>query len=343
MTESRQPHSISFDAFLNQGLEWLEEDMERYPAFDPAAPYKEKNAYFNRANNLFLQRLRLNHWSAEMYYNTMLLSILDYQKLTEKVFNKGMVYANLGIAQVIANKFDLGIAHLLTAQEEDRAINPSFDILNSDLWEQFEHPVIFGLLSSLNSPPYSANLSFDIDDAFLEQLVTEMEQDERIFLEGAIWQISLNLSLNDERPNAYTRGVLYSGLRNLCLVIETLLRKRHYILFPTAKGHRPSLWNFLQRGLRNQAVNDTYLNQFRDAEDTLEFLHNFEGISNSGRSDEAKRLHYLCLIRNFTAHHLDISETVASLSGNQFFDNYYETAFVNVLAALLYLKHNNLI
>jgi hypothetical protein len=317
--------------------------MDKYPPFDPNADYEEKNYYFNRANNFFQQSFPLNSWFAERYFERMLNAILDYERSTGRVFNKGMVYANLGIAQVVADKFDLGIAHLLTAQEEDRPISPHNDILNSRLWRQFEYPVIFGFLSSLNSPPTSVNLTFDVDDAFLTQLVTEMEQDERIFFEGAIWQINLNLGVNRQIPNAYTRGILYSGLRNLCLLIETLLRKRRYALSPQLRGRRLLLWELLQRGLGNRGIYNPQLDGFLSADETSEFLNNLESIHTSGYSDESKRIYYLGLTRNFTAHHLDISETVASLSGDQFFENYYELVVANVLAAFLYLKYNGLV
>ena len=82
-------------------------------AFNPSGAYEAKNYYFNRANELFLRNVELSDLYAEMYYLRMLTEISNYEQESGKHFNKGMVYANLGIARILAGKFDLGIADFL--------------------------------------------------------------------------------------------------------------------------------------------------------------------------------------------------------------------------------------
>ena len=82
--------------------------MEKYKdkSFDPNNPYKdynEKNIYFNAANNTCLGTF----WQteqfglAELYYEDMLRIINDYEKKNNCNFNKGMLYANLGISKIL--------------------------------------------------------------------------------------------------------------------------------------------------------------------------------------------------------------------------------------------------
>jgi len=83
------------------GLEWLNDDMEMNAPFDPNQLYDEKNRYFGRAVTPGLVFLRTGQYgTAEIYFKKMLERILEYERAKGKKFNKGMVYANLGIAQM---------------------------------------------------------------------------------------------------------------------------------------------------------------------------------------------------------------------------------------------------
>ena len=130
---------------------WLWEDMERSTSYEPhreGFKREQKDYYTFRANNKFGIRVmgkpeeKIHPFYSDFYYAELINIINQYEDISHKHFNKGIVFANLGIAQIAQNKFDAGIAHLLTAEWEDREVaNPKEFILDSRLWGQFEHKV----------------------------------------------------------------------------------------------------------------------------------------------------------------------------------------------------------
>jgi hypothetical protein len=55
----------------------------------------------------------------ERYYAILLKEIKQYEISNTTNFNKGMVYANLGVCQVAQGKIDEGFANILKAHIED--------------------------------------------------------------------------------------------------------------------------------------------------------------------------------------------------------------------------------
>ena len=112
------------DFISRQGIGLLMKGMQTARPFDPNNPftnYNEKNEYFNEANNI----CQLSLWKfglldlCERYYALLLKEIRDYERNQSTNFNKGMVYANLGVSQVAQGKIDVGFANLLKAHIED--------------------------------------------------------------------------------------------------------------------------------------------------------------------------------------------------------------------------------
>ncbi len=169
-----RPAQTDFNAFMQNAVETLRKNMDAYPAFDPLRPYEEKNQYFLELASMgetILKRTR-NYPAGEIFFSVLKKEILDYERANNKVFNKGMVYADLGIALIANGKLDAGVAHLLAADEEDRPfVHDAHGILNSPLWRQFERPVIFDYLTGFNTDP-NAGLNFQVDEAFLEKFLT---------------------------------------------------------------------------------------------------------------------------------------------------------------------------
>lgn len=340
---SADPEKIDVDALIQQGLALLREDMERYPSFDPTRPYDEKNAYFARTQELGHPLFPLrSFWVAELYYAAMLDAILAYEQASGKHFNKGMVYANLGIAQMVIGKVDAGIAHLLTADVEDAPfVHDDHGILNSRLWRQFERPYVFDYFISFNGDPNAA-LSFTVNEQFLDDLFRGMEKQDRLFLECTIWALRENLGQNGLCPNVYTWGQLYSGLKDLCLLTESLLRKRQIQDGTIAHAARITLGGLLQNALSGQSIGYPQNGLSTSANDLQEFVNNLENILTNANNAELRRVYCLHLVRNFTGHHFDPSDRVTSPDGRTFFDM-YESALVNALSAILYFKHINAI
>ena len=334
---------IDVDGLIEQGLAMLREDMECHGSFDPTRPYDEKNAYFVRTqelgNSLFRPGL---HWVAEHYFGTTLRDILDYEQESGKRFNKGMVYANLGISQVAIGKLDAGIAHLLAADQEDCPfVRDPHGILNTRLWQQFERRRIFDYLIEFNNNP-DATLSFAVDADSLDDLFRALDLQDRIFLEGTIWALQDNLQQDGVCSNVYTWGQLYSGLKDLCLLTESLLRKRQIQDRRITNATRITLGNLLQNALAGLGIGYPQDGLSTSANDLQEFVDNLEGILNNANSADLRRVYCLHLVRNFTGHHFDPSDTAISVGGQSFFDM-FELALMNILSAILYFKHINAI
>ena len=341
MSTTPASKKIDVQAFIEEGVALLKENMESHSSFDPNRPYDDKNAYFielaRRSEEcLFLPGL---HWVAERYFKTLLKEILEYEKSHNKHFNKGMVYADLGIAQMVIGKFDAGIAHLLAADEEDRPfVHDPHGILNTRLWKQFEQYVIVDYLIGFNQNSDAA-LKFSVNEAFLNNFFVNMDLQDRLFFEGTIWAICDNLQQDHSVPNVYTRGRLFSGLKDLCLLTEALLRKKQvlngtlqsdaYITLPKLLKNANQSSN-LSQGLNTNANN------------LKEFVDNLENILSNASSPEISRVYCLQLVRNFTGHHFDLSHAIVSPNGHSFFD-LYETTLTNILSAILYFKHINVI
>jgi len=335
-----KPNSIDLSALIQQAVDLLRRNMEAYPAFDATRPYEEKNLYFlelARMGEELLIRTR-NYPAGEIFFSVLKKEILEYERVNYKIFNKGMVYADLGIAQIASMKLDPGVAHLLAADKEDQPfVHDPHGILNSELWRQFERPVIFDYLTGFNNDP-NAGLNFQVDEAFLEGFFTHLDLQDSLFLEATIWALRDNLSLNAMHPNTYTQGKLYSGIKDLCLFTESLLRKHQIAQGLVNANQQIMLGNLLASALRNANINYPQPNLAIGANNLQDFVNGLENTLNNAISPEIRRVYCLHLIRNFTGHHFDLTDTTVSANGRSFFDM-YSVALVNVLAAILYLHH----
>ncbi len=332
-----------FDNILKTAKEWLQEDMEVSESYVPdRGRYHEKNQYFNGVNQLGLWILRsgIHTYFADQYYRVMLDTILAYEKEHKKHFNKGMVYANLGIAQIVQGKFDAGIAHLLTAEWEDREVaEPKQFILDTELWTVFETRT-FDRYKQLNGLNW---LAFVIDDSFLEQLVKGLSNQNRIFLGGTMLTLIDNVNQNRVQPNNFTYARIFSGMKDLCLLIETLLREQQR---SKTKNYAPNstIYNLLEFALSKQGIKfqQPSLKGLAKADKLEDFLNHYEEIMRKSTQFELRFSHCIHLIRNFTGHHFDVSDNVFSKSGKSFND-IFESALDYILAAFMYLKHINAI
>jgi hypothetical protein len=279
----------------------------------------------------------------------MLDTITQYEQENNKHFNKGIAYANLGIAQIANGNLDEGIHHLLLADKDDAPfrVNPH-GVLESILWKQFENRHIIARLMLLTTNS-DASLHLRVDKAFILGFLGRMELPERLLLETTIWTIYRNLDFNRVNSNDYTRGRLHSGLKDICLLTETLLRKKQIadgivpvnslIMLGDRRGRPPGL---LSNALSGHGIGYSANMLPTGANSLVEFLNNLEHILNASPSPEVRRIYCLHLVRNFTGHHFDVSSQVLSATGKEFFD-LYEVTLSNILAAVLYLAHEALI
>ncbi|MBA3874480.1 MAG: hypothetical protein H0X30_35570 [Anaerolineae bacterium] len=327
-----------FGAGIEKGLALLQEDLESHDSYDPInKPYSEKNVYFDRTNQYGGWLLTSGiHWAADIYYRRMLDKILEYEKSTSKYFNKGIAYANLGITQIAQGKFDAGIAHLLTAELEDRDVaNPKEFILDSILWKQFENTVFMYFISYGNKN----GINFAVDNLFLEKLFKDIDGEDRIYLQGTILALLDNIELNRLAPNNFTYGRLYSMLKDLCLLIESLLHKKQTSL----GNYQETLYPLLQIALKTQNINWHSSSPAPKATDFKQLVDQLENILNNQSNDQIRWADCVYLVRNFTGHHFKVDETIKSTSGKSFFGDLYLPALENTFSLLLYLKYINAI
>lgn len=331
--------TIDVNAFISEGKRLLKANLESCPSFDLTAPYEEKNKYFDelaqRGNALFEGG---SYWLAELYFRELLDEIIAHEQECNKSLNKGMAYANLAVAEMANGKFDVGIADLLTADEEDRPfVQDPHGILNTRLWEQFENPQVFDYLILLTNDP-RADLGFTVDKAFLGALFRGMDQQDRIFCEATVWMLRNNLRQNQVSSNVYSRGRLYSGLKDLCLLTESLLRKKQVADGTIEPSSRIMLGSLLKNALSNKEINYPQDNLKTSANDLQELVNGLEYILDNAVNAELRCVYCLHLVRNFTGHHFDLSETATSPRGGTFF-GMYETSLTSVLCAIMYFKH----
>ena len=134
----------NFDFIARSGVEALRQGMKKAKKFDPDNPdCSKKNDYFNEANNycmVSLWQLKL-YDLCERYYAILLEEIRTYEDKKTTNFNKGMVYANLGVTKIVQGKIDEGFANILKALIEDEPCHKkdsSVLVFKNPLFKQFE-------------------------------------------------------------------------------------------------------------------------------------------------------------------------------------------------------------
>ena len=317
---------------IEQGLQLLHRGLTEYPEGHPERAYREKNFYFNDANNFgygFLRRDDLR-WFAEIYYQKMLDEILIYEARSEKRENKGIVYANLGISQIWNGKLDDGIANFFAAEYEDLPYvkRDNWDILDTKLWWQFESLVAQFISSFVGEDVLS---EFRIDEEFWKEILfKEMQRQDRIFFDGTVlalyrnWDVFRRTKEREVEQNAYTLGQLYSGLRDLCLSTLSLLRHKRGL-------DSGELAVLLENALRDKGIGYPQEPKLETSANSVSlFLKNLDRIIRDANNSQVLRIYCLRLCRNFTIHNSEMIE-------EQFFEK-YELVLGNVFAAILYLK-----
>lgn len=128
---------------IDYGLERLDfgmtqwAEVDKFPSFNydvPHDPYVTKDFYFSATNAIFVRdpKKQICPWNvlpsslSEIYFEKMLKLIKEYENRfkslynSEYHFNKGMVYANLGVMQAAQRKIDEGFANIRKALDEDK-------------------------------------------------------------------------------------------------------------------------------------------------------------------------------------------------------------------------------
>jgi hypothetical protein len=323
----------NFDFIVRNGVAQLMQGMTKAREFDPNNPfsdYNEKNEYFNGANNI----CQISLWKSglydlcERYYAILLQEIKRYETTSGTNFNKGMVYANLGVSQAAQGKIDEGFANILKAHIEDEPYHrtdPSKSVFNLDLYIQFEDIIKNYVVQ--HSKLYRKEEATTINAAFINSLFSSLDTDSRLLLVTQIEKIRRNFAILKDKDNRFTRLQIFLSLQDLCLSVENSLKNKNSLtdtmkplldsLFSTGSG-RPRAW---------KPIFDSNYNLTR-ADSISEFQTNLSSILAIGDSN-SRRLLMLCAVRNFSAHNLDV--------GNKYVFKRIGRIFDNILSAIFFL------
>lgn len=316
---------------IEQGLRVLKEDMVMYGPVDFLGPYENKNRYIERANQLGVLLLRSGlNWEGEIYYSELLRLIREQEKENGTQYNKGIVFANLGLTQVRNDKFDEGVGYFIAADDEDRPfVTPDYTVLNTWLWDNFEAELIHFAVDTCKAQMADAVFSSDI----IQNLFRGLSVEDRLFLSGSLWAIMKNGKYYLETPNKYTRGRLYSALSDTCLLSETLVRKKYRLINGITnepRGFRELLDKVVPGCVHNKKGENTF-----GAKTPLEFSEKLSLLSRI-QTQPSRWISCLLLTRNYIAHRFDYLTGMSAT--DDFFKDTYSLAVENSLSALLYLK-----
>jgi hypothetical protein len=322
---------VSVDAIVEKGRQTLRKDMRNALPFCPQNPfpnYDDKNKYFERANEL----CHHSYWNeglydlCERYYQTRVAEIRAFEKDHTVNFNKGMVYANLGVSQVAQHKIDEGFANILKAHMEDEPYHKtdsSKSVFRLSLYTQFEKESVRYLLE--HSKTYEREEATKLDELWLDGLISSLETDSHILFISLMEKIKLHLQALDDKDNNFSRLQVFLLLQDLCLCIENALKKKNRLtgtlkpaldnLFSKASG-RKHTW---------KTVFDKNYNLTKsDSSSQLEInLRSVVGI----QDNQARRLLILSAIRNFSSHNIDVRNSYVFANIKLIFESIISSLF----------------
>lgn len=307
--------------------QWAE--VDQFPPFDPDDPYfpyETKNLYFSATNAIHMcESNQKCPWTvlpsclSEKYFDHMLKKIKDYEhprkkdKKSEYRFNKGMVYANLGVAQAAQMKIDEGFANILKALDEDRRYltKPSeYELFLSKLFTQFEDKIVKRLSD------YVARLGIKNDSKapkFVDEFLASLTADQRAFFDYTFARIMQNWDVWHDKENRFTSNRLLAYIQDLCLFAEDLLK---------GKGFQDTLRPMIKTAFGIKcAPGRCEANRLKKLEENL--CQHFKETDPTARC-----LRILLTLRNFSSHN------ISGGTKADYFYKKYENILMEILGAI---------
>jgi hypothetical protein len=327
----------TINSLFEQGVRRLDfgmnqwKNVDKKPSFDaPIKPYpyeySEKNLYVGASNRLWLQNL----WEAtdpsisELYFSALLEKVKVFKKDNNNFdFNKGMIYANLGVAQSSQMKLDEGFANILKALHEDAVYssdttNPEDNLRKSGLFTQFEDRFVKEALKSVLSQLSMAGITSA--EQFIDEFLKSLNNDQIVFFEYTFAKIMRNCEIWNEKKNRFTANRLLAYTQDLCLFNEDLLKSR--IDSNTLKTKQYWILQYLIP-LRFQNIN---LDQCQA--NTMEDLNKILPSEMDKSNQPEKCLRILLILRNYSSHNVGGGTEV------DFFYNHYEDIVKELIRAM---------
>jgi len=302
---------------LDYGMtQW--KDVDHKPQFDslgrtPSYPYGEKDFYVRASSNLwYLTMWRFYPSLNEMYYSLLLAEVKAFEKTQSFAFNKGMIYANLGVAQSAQMKLDEGFANILKALIEDSPYSentPEYNLRRRDLFTQFEILYVKNRLQTIISALGIAGVSRP--EQFVTSFLDALNDDQRVFFDCTFARILQNQDIWKDKENSFTAGRLLAYTQDFCLFNEDLLKSK---LSQTELRSRPrwELAGLIAAKFSGIDLNSCSAAQMSDLDAKLP-------SELSRQNDRERCLRILLMLRNYSSHNVK-----GGTGANYFYSQYNE-------------------
>lgn len=280
--------------------------------------------------------LGLYFWTNRMYQETIVTfsHMLGTISRLEKKFghvHKGLPLYNMGIAQISLANFDQGIPNVLKAFEEDKLKLGEIAAKKELAYRLKDNLLDFTSRIVDNNYLKEFTTSSGLAVNHILDLLANMEETEKLFFA----KIVNSRELVDFHDDAYTKVVLFDNLKNLCLILESNLRRRKRVngLLPqlVVSVFSKERWaGFFDSERKKSSAGLTGYSDVRDFNSKVKTIETYSPIGTESEDFHLKNFLTATLIRNFTAHNLD--ESIEVLKGPQEYGN----AFSRVLWSLIY-------
>ncbi|MGD0496124.1 MAG: hypothetical protein ABSB28_08790 [Candidatus Bathyarchaeia archaeon] len=307
---------------LSYGMtQW--KDVDHKPPFSslghtPPYPYVEKDYYVRSSSNLwYLTMWRFYPSLNEMYYNVLLAQVKAFEKTQNFTFNKGMIYANLGVAQSAQMKLDEGFANILKALIEDSPYSentPEYNLRRRDLFTQFEILYVKTRLQTIISTLGIAVVPNP--EQFVTTFLDSLNDDQRVFFNCTFARIFQNWDIWKDKENSFTAGRLLAYTQDFCLFNEDLLKSK--MSQTELRSRRWKLAGLIAAKFPGIDVSSSSAAQMSDLDTKLP-------LELTRQNDQEKCLRILLMIRNYSSHNLEGGTTA----------NYFYSHYSEILAELV--------
>jgi len=290
-------------------------------------------------NDLGLFFLRNRMWGdAELVYRHMLKTAFEVENRWGHV-HKGLALYNMGIAQINQKNFDEGIQNVLKAYEEDER-KLGKDAAKKELAFRLKEGFL-EFTSRVMDSNYLAKYKTEAGAlasgiGLTWDLMVNMDDPEKLLFAKIMTSKKL-VSFHDD---IYTKVVLFDNLKNMCLILESNLRRRSKMkdglsnIISIVFKQEP--WRSRFEAERN--LGERGLISYVNSSDFEGKVDQIELVTQIGAPYDfvLRNLLMATLLRNFTAHYIE--EKIRILNDPV----KYESVFERVVFALLYALSYNI-
>jgi hypothetical protein len=325
------------NSLFEQGVKRLDfgmnqwKNVDKKPSFDaPIEPYpyeyNEKNLYVNASNSLWLQNL----WDvtdpsiSELYFSALLERVKAFKKDNNGFdFNKGIIYANLGVAQSSQMKLDEGFANILKSLHEDSiylpdTTTPEDNLRKSGLFTQFEDRYVKvyleRIIAQLGMPQIPSPKSF------IETFMESLNNDQRVFFDYTFAKIIRSWEIWKEKEDGFTANRLLAYTQDFCLFNEDLLKDK-CSKQELDSMNRPDLKKLIKKKSPHVNVEDCGADEMSNLDNKLP-----TELPNANQQEKCLRI--LLTLRNYSSHN------IGGGTSNNYFYAHYEDILKELIRAM---------